>query len=193
MTKSVTKLVIFGAGGRAGRAAVAEASRRGLDVTALTRADADVTDATAVRESVAGHDAVISAAAVYGPDTDPDGFFRASALALLASRPKRLVVVGLSSILTDEHGARLMDAPGFPREFHPFCHAHEAGLELLRTSDIDWLYASPAGDFGAGQGGYQAGEFGDPINRISYEDFAVALIDEVQRPKHHRVHMAVRG
>lgn len=210
-------IVVFGAGGRAGRQAVAEARRRGHQVTAVVRDPAryrdlasdgvrltagDVTDPGSVAAAAAGHDAAISAAAVYGPGTDPDAFFDGAARALLAGLADagagRLVVVGLSAILTDGAGVRLMDAPGFPADFRPFCLAHGAGLAILRTAPagIDWLYASPAGDFdhdGSRSGRYGIGDHGDAADRISYADFAVALLDEIDTPRHHATHLIVTG
>jgi len=90
----------------------------------------------------------------------------------------------------------LLDAPGFPAEFRPFCLAHTAGLEVLRTEGgaLDWVYVSPAGDFdhdGERTGHYGIREQGDAAARISYADFAVALVDEAETPQHHHSHLAV--
>jgi hypothetical protein len=204
----MSDIVIFGAGGRAGRQAVAEARRRGHGVTAVVRDPAkydlpgvrvvagDVTDAARVAELAAGHSAVISAAAVYGAGTDPESFFVESARAL-SGLHVRLVVVGLSSLLADDSGTLLIDAPGFPADFRSFCLAHDAGLDVLRgTEGLDWLYVSPAGDFdheGARQGRYGLSAHGDASSRITYADFAIALIDEIETPKHHREHLAITG
>ncbi|WP_059009227.1 NAD(P)-dependent oxidoreductase [Streptomyces specialis] len=215
----MSEIVVFGAGGRAGRQAVAEALRRGHGVTAVVRDPAkyaesahegarlvagDVTDPAGVAAAVAGRDAVIHAAAVYGAGTDPGAFFPGAARALLAGiradgGTARLVVVGLSSFLTDASGVRLMDAPGFPREFAPFCRAHEAGLTVLAEEggDVDWVYASPAGDFdhgGGRTGRYRVVGHGDADARVSYADFAVALLDEAaDAPRHRGTHLAVTG
>jgi hypothetical protein len=209
------KIVVFGAGGRAGRQAVAEALRRGHEVTAVVRdparyggpaesgagiAAGDVTNAVDVAALAAGHDAAIHAAAVYGAGTDPDAFFTSAAHALVkglrqAGTP-RLVAIGLSALLPGPGGTRLMDMPGFPAEARPFCLAHAAGLEVLRRDGdtLDWVYLSPAGDFdreGTATGHYDVREHGDPAARISYADFAVSLIDEAETPHHHLGHLAV--
>jgi len=86
--------------------------------------------------------------------------------------------------------------PGFPAEFRPFCLAHAAGLEVLRTEGgaLDWVYVSPAGDFdheGERTGRYGVRAHGDAAARISYADFALVLLDEAQTPRHHRSHLAV--
>lgn len=205
----MSKIVIFGAGGRAGRQAVAEARRRGHDVTAVVRdparyrdvADAvagDVTSAADVAALAAGHDAAINAAAVYGEGTDPEAFFTGAARALVAGLGQagvdRLVAVGLSALLPAPDGTQVLDA--IPAEFRPFCLAHAAGLEVLRAEDsgLDWVYVSPVGDFdhdGARTGRYEIGEHGDLSVKISYADFAVALLDEVENRRHVRVHLAV--
>ncbi|WP_332873324.1 NAD(P)-dependent oxidoreductase [Actinocorallia populi] len=203
--------MIFGAGGRAGRRAVAEARRRGHQVTAVVRdpsrydgpaddgvriAAGDATDAADVAALAAGHDAAINAAAALAPDT----FFTSTAHALIKGLRQagvdRLVTVGLASLLPDSDGVRLLDAPGFPAEFRPFCLGHAAGLEVLRTQagPLDWLYVSPSGDFdheGERTGRYEIREHGDPADRISYADFALVLLDEAETPRHRHDHLAV--
>jgi uncharacterized protein len=211
----MSKIVIFGAGGRAGRQAVAEARRRGHEVTAVVRdpsrhsgladggvwvAAGDVTDMAGVTALAAGHDAAIHAAAVYGAGTDPGAFFTGAAYALVEGLRQagvdRLVAVGLSTLLPGPDGTRLLDSPGFPAEFRPFCLAHAAGLEVLRAEGgaLDWVYVSPAGDFdheGERTGHYGVREQGDATARISYADFALVLLDEAETPRHHRSHLAV--
>ena len=127
----MSKIVIFGAGGRAGRQAVAEARRRGHEVTAVVRdlsrhngladsgarvAAGDVTDVADVAALAAGHDAAIHAAAVYGAGTDPDAFFTGAAHALVNGLRQagvdRLVAVGLSALLP---GPRRDQVAGRPR------------------------------------------------------------------------------
>ncbi|MFB4300823.1 NAD(P)-dependent oxidoreductase [Actinomadura sp. NTSP31] len=203
-------VVVFGAGGRAGRQAVAEAHRRGHEVTAVVRDPArhddlvgarvvagDVTDEAAIEQAAAGHDAAIVAAADLS--VPPHDFFTTSARALATGLAKagvrRLVLVGIATVMPGPSGTRLMDEPGFPDEFRPFSLGHAAGLEELRASDLDWAYISPAGDFdhaGARTGRYKIADHGDMASRISYADFAIALLDEVDAPRHHRAAVGVR-
>ncbi|MDO3701421.1 NAD(P)H-binding protein [Micromonospora sp. C28SCA-DRY-2] len=203
-------IVIFGAGGRAGRQAVAEARRRGHQVTAVVRDPArhseladvrvvagDVTDAVSIAEAAAGHDAAISAAVDLSGS--PHDFFTASSRALATGLAKagvrRLVVVGLASIMPGASGAALMDEPGYPNEYRSFYLGHAAGLEELRTCDLDWAYVAPAGDFdhdGTRTGRYRLADHGDAASRISYADFAIALLDDIDAPRHHRAAVSVR-
>ncbi|GGP92429.1 NAD(P)-dependent oxidoreductase [Streptosporangium pseudovulgare] len=203
-------IVIFGAGGRAGRQAVAEALRRGHRVTAVVRDPArhgdltgarvvagDVMDEAGVERVAAGHDAAISAAADLA--VPPRDFFTSSARALSAGLAKagvgRLVVVGLSSVLPGASGLPLMDEPGYPNEYRAFYLGHAAGLDELRACEPDWAYVAPAGDFdhgGVPTGRYRVAEHGDPDSRITYEDFAIALLDEVETPRTRRAAVGVR-
>ncbi|MGI5419783.1 NAD(P)-dependent oxidoreductase [Actinomadura luteofluorescens] len=203
-------IVVFGAGGRAGRQAVAEARRRGHQVTAVVRdpgrhgdlADVrvvagDVTDAVSIEQVAAGHDAAVSAAVDLS--VPPHDFFTASSRSLATGLAKagvsRLVVVGLASIMPGASGAPLMDEPGYPSEYRSFYLGHAAGLDELGTSDLDWAYVAPAGDFdhdGTPTGRYRVADHGDPASRITYADFAIALLDEIEAPRHHRAAASVR-
>lgn len=209
------RIVIFGAGGRAGARAVAEARGRGHQVTAVVRDTAryrgpaddgvrltvgDVTDHAGVAAAASGHDAAVNVAAVHGPGTDPPAFFTGASRALVAGVREagvdRLVAAGISTLLPGPDGTRLLDAPDFPAEYRPFCLAHAAGLEVLRTegAEVDWVYVSPVGDFdheGGRTGRYEVHQRGDMAARISYPDFAIALLDEATAPRHHRTHLAV--
>ncbi|WP_141579293.1 NAD(P)-dependent oxidoreductase [Actinomadura sp. WMMA1423] len=203
-------IVVFGAGGRAGRQAVAEARRRGHRVTAVVRDPArhgdltgvrvvpgDVTDEAGIEQAAAGHDAAISAAVDLS--APPHDFFTASSRALAGGLAKagvtRLVVVGLASIMPGASGAPLMDEPGYPDEYRSFYLGHAAGLDALRACDLDWAYVAPAGDFdhdGERTGRYMIADHGDPASRITYADFAIALLDEIDAPRHLRTAVSVR-
>ncbi|MFI9640350.1 NAD(P)-dependent oxidoreductase [Micromonospora sp. NPDC051925] len=204
------KIVVYGAGGRAGRQAVAEAQRRGHQVTAVVRDPAghrdlddvrvmagDVTDPVSIGQTAAGQDAAISAAVDLS--VPPHDFFTASSRALTTGLAqagvRRLVVVGLAPVLPGASGAALMDEPGYPNEYRSFYLGHAAGLAELRAGDLDWAYLAPAGDFdhgGTRTGGYRLAEHGDPASRISYPDFAIALLDEIETPRHHRAAASIR-
>lgn len=208
------RIVVFGAGGRAGRAAVAEARRRGHEVTAVVRdpdrhaglaADGvrlvagDVTDPESVAGAAAKHDAAVCG--VYDAAAPAEVFYPAAARALLDGLGRagvsRLLVVGLASLLETRAGVAVMDTPGYPQEYRSFYLAHEAGMRVLRASGagVDWLVVSPAGDFdhGGGRTGRYRTAAGDATSRISYPDLAVALLDEIDEPAHHRTHLGVEA
>ncbi|MFC0041216.1 NAD(P)-dependent oxidoreductase [Actinomadura rayongensis] len=215
----MSRIVVFGAGGRAGRRVVAEAAGRGHEVTAVVRdhaahedlAGENVTvvsgnalDAERIAEVSAGHDAAVQAA--YQQDLPVEEFFPDSARALLRglgeSGVRRLVLVGIGTNLEAEPGLLVQDTPGFPPEARAFSLGHLAELEVLRAADteIDWLVLAPppvALDTEAeATGKYRIGDEralpvveGAPV--FSYADLAVALIDEIESPKHHRGIVAI--
>ncbi|MEU6414835.1 NAD(P)H-binding protein [Microbispora sp. NPDC046933] len=212
----MSAIVVFGAGGRAGRAVVREARERGHRVTAVVRDPAahvfpeesrglepdevvagDVTDADAIARIAAGHDVAVNAAADLA--VPPMEFFPAAARALLGGLERagvlRLIAVGLATGLRTASGTLLIDTPGYPQEYREFCLGHAAGDAVLReaATPLDWLVISPSGDFdhdGARTGRYRVAP-ADAGSRISYADLAVAVLDEVERPRHHRVHLGV--
>jgi uncharacterized protein len=210
----MSKIAVFGAGGRAGRAAVGEARQRGHEVTAIVRDSArygdlaadgvhlvagDVTDVNSVAGVAEGHDAAISA--VYDAGAQPDAFFTTAAHALLDGLTRagvgRLIVVGLASVLKTASGTALMDTPGYPQEYRAFYLGHAAGADVLRgaTTELDWLVVSPAGDFdhhGPRTGRYRTA-VAEAASQVSYADFAIALLDEIDAPKHHRAHVGIEA
>ncbi|MEE1830217.1 NAD(P)-dependent oxidoreductase [Streptomyces sp. SP17KL33] len=211
----MSQIIVFGAGGRAGRAAVAEARSRGHQVTAVVREPAkyadllavdgvrtvagDVTHARSLAQLSIGHDAAISA--VYDAAAQPEAFFASASRALLDGLAQagvsRLVGVGLASVLETASGALLMDTPGYPQDYRAFYLGHAAGMDVLRTvpPGLDWLVLSPAGDFdhgGARTGRYRTAP-AEATSRISYADFAIALLDEIDNPQHHRTHVGLEA
>ncbi|GII84490.1 hypothetical protein Ssi03_24800 [Sphaerisporangium siamense] len=158
-------MVVFGAGGRAGRRAVAEAVTRGHRVTAVVRdpdryraahgepgagvslVAGDVTDAGSVAAVAAGHDVAVNAAARM--DVPAREFFTAAARALLAGLERagvpRLVMVGIGTTLETAPGVRVMDAPGFPEEARNFSEGHAAELAIFEAEGggVDWVMMVP--------------------------------------------------
>jgi putative NADH-flavin reductase len=218
-------IVIYGAGGRAGRAVTAEARAREHRVTAVVRDPArhgdletdgvrvvrgDVTDRATAAAIVRGHDAVVNAVSPFtGPeqgfaDLDPR-FFVTAADALLdgmaAAGVPRLVVVGLFANLKDASGRPVMDDPAaFPPEIRPFAEAHTAGLDRLRERDgttVDWLMLTPPARLEQAErtGRYAVGGQTAPPSdaHLSYADLAVAIVDEIEKPRHHRTRVSVTG
>ncbi|WP_405070622.1 NAD(P)H-binding protein [Kribbella sp. NBC_01510] len=198
----MSKILVIGARGRAGRAAVEEGRRRGHEVTAVARTagdglvGGDVTDAERIAELAVDHDAVI--AAVYDGGTDPAVFFPRASRALVDALEKaqvdRLIWVGLASVLPTADGTLLMDTRGYPQEYRSFYLAHRTALETFAASTLDWVSVAPAGDFDHADptrsGGYRVVP-GDAAGLISYADLAIALVDEVDQPAHHRAALGV--
>jgi putative NADH-flavin reductase len=161
----MSRIVIFGAGGRAGRRLVAEAAARGHQVTAVVRDPArhpelaaagadlvigvtgDVTSAASVAAVSAGQDAVINAAGRL--DIPAEQFFPVAARALLEGLSQagvgRLIVIGIGTVLEIAPGVAGYQAEGFPEAFRAFSLGHAIELEVLRAADpaIDWLVIAP--------------------------------------------------
>jgi uncharacterized protein len=199
------KIALFGARGTIGQRIAAEARSRGHEVTALGR-ETNVTDAKAVARAVAGHDAVISAVGPgLGEDAAPPDLLPRAARALLdglrLAGVKRLLVVGGAGSLEVAPGKQLVDQPEFPASWKPVALAHRDALDVYRGErggEVEWTYVSPAALIqpGARTGRYRTG--GDRLlvdasgqSRISAEDYAVALLDELEKPKSVRKRITV--
>ncbi|MFF5706212.1 NAD(P)-dependent oxidoreductase [Streptomyces sp. NPDC012794] len=197
-TPAPTRLIVFGATGRVGRAVVAGARARGVEVTAVGRADGEVTSAADVARLAAGHDAAV--VSVYDAQAAPGEFFpavaRAMAAGLAQAGVRRLVSVGLASVLPTADGTPLMDTPGYPQEWREFSVGHAAGTEALRAAapeTLAWAVLSPAGDFdhdGTQRGGYAYAP-AEADSRITPADFAAAVVDEATAPTLRAVHVGV--
>jgi putative NADH-flavin reductase len=215
----MSKIVIFGAGGRAGRRAVAEAVSRGHQVTAVVRDSAkhqdlasddvtvaagDVTQADSVAAMASGHDAAINASARL--DLPSEEFYVTAAHALLDGLARvqvhRLLLIGIGTTLETAAGLLVHDTPGFPEQARAFSLGHAAELDVFATAEtpIDWLVLAPpptmldaeaprTGRYRMGGNQVLPSEEGTPL--FSYADLAVALIDEIEKPEHHRSLIAV--
>ncbi len=212
------RIALFGAGGTLGRRIAQEALRRGHRVTAVVRNPArfakptgavdvvkgDALDPASVAAAVRGHDAVISAV---GPariaDARPEMLVDA-ARSLIAGLERagvrRLVIVGGAGSLEVAPGVQLVDTPQFPAAWRPVALAARDALALYRGAPpvIDWTYFSPAALIEPGErtGKYRIGQDRLLTNakgesRISAEDFAVAVVDELERPVHLRERITV--
>jgi putative NADH-flavin reductase len=202
------KILVYGGTGRVGSAIVAEAAVRGHEVIAASRRapstippgvvwqQADASDAASVAKSAAEVDVVVSA---LGPSREPEGdpFAFAGVVRLLAENvaTTRLVVVGGAGSLLAAPGVRLVDTPEFPELYRPEALATAEALEVLRTAgaSLDWTYLSPAPVIEDGErtGHYVVGT-DSPVGRfISFADYAIALVDEIERPAHQRTRWTV--
>jgi uncharacterized protein len=193
-------IALFGASGTIGSRIATEAEARGHNVTRLRSADADVTDPAAVAHAIAGHDATVSAV---GSFEDLQLLTRAAEALLIAAVQAdvpRLVVVGGSGNLEVAPGQRLVDTPDFPAAWKPVALAQVAALDVYRANDtVDWTYVSPAALIEPGDrtGSFRIGSTGQLLiddhgkSRITAEDYATAVINELESPQHVREYITV--
>lgn len=155
----------------------------------------DAAEPIDVARVAAEHDVVVSAIAPSRTGQRHQIFLHA--LSVLAENvgTRRLVVVGGSGSLQVAPGLRLMDMPGFSPRLRPEAITHVAALELLRDAGalVDWLYVSPAPAIGPGArtGTYRIGMDEVVGDWVSVEDFAVAIVDELEAPRYHRTRIHV--
>ena len=215
------KIALIGATGFVGAAVLAELLQRDHQVTALVRDPAklgarpglraqalDATDAAAVAAAVRGHDAVVSA---FNPGWNEEGlydkFLRGSAAiesGVASSGVKRLLVVGGAGSLFVAPGVQLVDTPEFashvPPHIVPGAQAARDALTALRKNTaLEWTFLSPPAMLAPGErtGVYRTGSEellmtadGKPAG-ISVADLAVAIADEIEKPRHVRARFTV--
>ena len=214
------KIVLYGATGRAGSRILTELLGRSHEVVAVVRdpdkldpndgltvQQGDLSGVEAIAEAIGGAQAVVSA---YGPPADktdqlPDVTKREIAavqqVSQQANSPEnapRLIVVGGAGSLEVAPGVTLESAKDFPAAWKPIAQAHEKALELLQASSIDWTYLSPSAFFEPGKrtGKFRLGQdqlltAPDGKSWISMEDYAIALVDELEQPQHRRQRFTV--
>lgn len=207
------KIAVVAANGKAARKIISEAVNRGMEVTAFGRRDnntdaqhyvkKDLFDLT--KEDLVGFDAVVDAFGAWTEETLP---MHSTSLAHLSdilsgSNTRLLIVGGAGSLyLNPEHTQMLVDAPNFPDAFKPLANAMGKALgELRQRKDVKWTYISPAADFqaeGARTGEYiLAGEEftvnSKGVSAISYADYAIAMVDEIEKGNHIQQRISVLG
>jgi putative NADH-flavin reductase len=195
------KIALLGVTGNVGIRLLAELLRRAHEVTGIARHPdkvpvqagvtlkvGDVRNEAALSELLRGHDAVVHA--VKFQSTDVHAVIDATKK---ASVP-RLLVVGGAGTLEVAAGLQLVDTPDFPESYKGEALAGRDFLNVLRAErDLDWTFLSPSAEFAPGK---RTGKFrlgGDQLltdengqSRISMEDFAIALVDELEKPRHSR-------
>lgn len=182
------KTVLYGATGMIGSRIAAELKRRGHDVSTPRR---DVLDERSVAEAAKGADAVLSA---YGPGAagDARNVVRAAQALVGGSKKagvRRLVVVGGAGSLK-VGGKDLLDLPQFPAAYKTIAEAHRDSLPVFRASGLEWTFYSPAGLIEPGERTEKFRTGADALiaddggkSRISAEDYAIAFVDEVEKPR----------
>ncbi|MES1981841.1 MAG: NAD(P)-dependent oxidoreductase [Pseudomonadota bacterium] len=199
------RIAIIGITGNAGSRIAAEALRRGHTVTGIARnvnkpvpagvtlKQGDANQPEQLAPLLRGHDAVISAANFRILPATP------LLQAVKAAGVKRLLVVGGAASLEIAPGVLLFDSPHFPEEYKAEAAAGKKFLDDLRAeAEIDWTFLSPPAMFAPGvrTGKFRLGK--DQLlsdangqSTISMEDYAIALIDELERPLHRRARFTV--
>lgn len=198
------KIALVAANGRVAGKVIEEAISRGFDVTAFGRREnntkaqdyvqKDLFDLTA--DDLKGFDAVVDAFGAWTEDTLEQHSTSLKHLCdILSGTDTRLLVVGGAGSLyvNPEHTACVSDGSDFPDMFKPLASAMAKALgELRERNDVKWTYISPAGDFqadGERSGKYILGGEELTLNSrnesiISYADYAIAMIDEIEKGDH---------
>jgi uncharacterized protein len=199
------KVALIGATGNAGSRILSELAHRGHSVTAIVRnpervpatdgvlaAKGDAFDPKELARLLTGHDAVVSA--IRFTDSDPRKLIEA----VRTSGAMRYIVVGGAGCLEVAPGVKLMEAPGFPPEYKAEAAAGGAFLDLLRAQKtLDWTFICPSALFIPGErtGTFRIGKdqllANDQGSSISFEDYAMALVDELEIPAHSRERFTV--
>lgn len=208
------KIGIIGATGKVGSLVLEEAIGRGHDVTAIVRNAAKVSNKNVnviekeiydiTSEDLKDLDVVVNAfGAPLGEEEAHVIAGRALIEALQGTNTRAIIVGGAGSLYVDEaQTTKLIETPEFPEIFVPTATGQGRNLQDLEAAqDITWTFVSPSADFnaeGARTGSYQAGKDNLLVNSkgnsyISYADFAIAIIDEVENAQHKNERFTVVG
>jgi putative NADH-flavin reductase len=206
-------VVVYGATGNSGSEIVKELLRRGHTVTGVARKveslkdqpgvaakTDDLSDVGRIAEVIKDADVVVSA---YQPPADKTDALvevtRREIEAVKKAGVPRLIVVGGAGQLEVAPGVTLIKSGYLPAEYMPIALSHEKAAQVLKSSTgINWTYIAPAAYFVPGErtGKYRTGtnnlvsdEKGE--SRISFADYAIALVDEIEKPKHERALFSV--
>ena len=198
------KIAIIAANGRAGKLIMNEALERGLDVTAIVRDKTKINNSKAkviekdlfdlTKDDLKEFDIVVSAFGIWEEkELDKHSLVMEHLCNILANTNIRLMVVGGAGSLYIDSGKKLMDSETFPDIFKPLAKSMSKSFDILKNKkDVLWTYVSPSADFqadGEKTGQYNIG-FDELLfnskgeSSISYADYAVAFVDEIQNKKH---------
>jgi putative NADH-flavin reductase len=215
------KVALIGASGFVGSKILAEALHRGHEVTAIVRhpekiqpdknlntKKADVLDVDELAKLLAGHDVIVSAfnpargvAGAHVYDLHVQGH-KAILVAANKSGAKRFLGVGGAASLKTPEGIELIDSPQFPAAYEQFKPGIRGTRELYyllkQEPSLDWVFIAPSvviapgertGKFRIGKDHVLYNDNGE--SKISLEDYAAALVDEMERPQHHRERITI--
>ena len=201
------KIAVVAANGRVSQKVIKEALDRGFSVKAFGRDAENKTDATdyvdLTKEDLAGFDAVVDGFGAWKDEDQPMHTKTSQHLCdVLSGTDTRLLIVGGAGSLyvNPEHTVQVKDGADFPEIFMPLANAMGEELdELRKRDDVNWTFISPAGDFQAD--GERTGKYilageeltlnskGESI--ISYADYAIAMVDEIESGNHIKERISV--
>jgi len=201
----MSRIALVGASGAAGSRILKELIDRGHRVTAIARhperiaqlagvttVKGDAQDLHGLASTLRGHDVVVSS--VKFTSSEPHILIEA----VRASGVKRYLVVGGAGSLEVGPGQLVIDLPDFPDEYKAEAAGGAAFLEQLRQeTELEWTFLSPSAEFVPGErtGQFRLGKdallSNEQGSRISLEDYAVALVDEIEEPAHVRQRFTV--
>jgi hypothetical protein len=209
----MSRIVVFGVTGYAGGHITAELLDRGHAVVGVARDTTQVAarervevrpgsfyDAAFRAQAINGADAVVVALPAH-PADGPDLETAIPELLEALAGARLGVVGGAASLLATEGGPLVLDS--LPEEYKPEAEAHARVLDALKRANttVDWFYLSPAASFGSWNAGEKTGRFrlgtdvlitdADGNSEISGADYAVAFVDEIEKPTHHRARFTV--
>jgi putative NADH-flavin reductase len=199
------RVALIGASGQGGSRLLAELTRRGHQVTAIARQPdkiavgpgvtakkGDVFDKAGLVHLLRGHDAVVSA--VHFTASDPKLLIEA----VKEAGVKRYFVVGGAGSLEVAPGVKLVDTPHFPAAYKAEATKGGEFLDLLhKERQLEWTFLSPSAMIGPGErrGKFRLGKdqllTTDKGSSISWEDYAIAAVDELEKPAHVRQRFTV--
>jgi len=200
------KIAVIGATGNAGSRIVTELLNRGHEVLGLARhpekmqprpgltlTQGDIKDEAGMARLLSGQDAAIHTVRFLNTDA------RSAIGAAKKSGVKRFLVVGGAGSLEVAPGTALIDTPNFPEVARPEASAGRDFLNALKSErELDWTYLSPSAFFSPGErtGKFRTGKDelltgADGQSKISMEDYAIALADEIEKPEHRRQRFTV--
>lgn len=206
-------ILLLGGTGHIGSRVREEALARGHQVTAVARdisdledddrlrvESADASDEAAIERLAEGHDAIVAALSPRGAGGVDTYLAAIRAILDVQQRtdPERVIIVGGAGSLKVGGDTELLDTPDFPDAHREEAEAGRTARDLARASEANWTVLCPAvviepgertNAFRVGDDHLLTDEDGD--SRISYEDFAVALVDELEKPTHERAQFTV--
>jgi putative NADH-flavin reductase len=193
------KITIYGATGNLGHAILEESVARGHVVVSVARSEresepranhtsrsADLGDLSVLRELDATSDVIVVSVCPDRTGLSHEPLLDAHRQLISSGLSSRIFVVGGAGSLEID-GVRLMDAPDFPDMFKPEASTMKAVLDLYRgSSGVNWTMIAPPPEImpGTRTGNYSVGENSPVGSSISTEDFAVAVLDEIETPQH---------